>query len=56
MLPLDLRERAHMLSLLGLGFLLWGLWTGLGGTPFFFCAAGLVMIYLDDEARRSRLW
>lgn len=47
---------AHMLSLLGLGLLLWGLWTGLGGTPFFFCAAGLVMIYLDDEARRSRLW
>jgi hypothetical protein len=41
-----------MLGLAGLGFLLWGLWTGLGGTPFVFCAIGLVLLAADAEERR----
>ena len=44
-----------MLGLVGVGLFLWGLWTGLGGTPFVFCAVGLVLIILNDENRRRSL-
>lgn len=41
-----------MLALAGLGFLLWGLWTGLGGTPFIFCVIGIALIAADESRRR----
>jgi|LakMenEpi03Aug12_release.lakeMendotaPanAssembly.Ray.scaffolds.fasta_scaffold5612057_1 hypothetical protein len=45
-----------MLGLVGLGLVLWGLWTGLGGWPFLFTAVGIVLLVAEDERRRrSRL-
>lgn len=43
-----------MLGLAGLAFLLWGLWTGLGGEPFWFCVIGIVLLVVEDEQRRRR--
>jgi len=43
-----------MLGLAGLAFLLWGLWTGLGGAPFVFCLIGIVLLLVADDQRRSR--
>jgi hypothetical protein len=43
---------ADLLGLVGLGLLLYGLWLGLGGTPFFFCLFGIIMIAADDYNRR----
>lgn len=41
-----------MLGLAGLAFLLWGLWTGLGGEPFVFCVIGIFLLVAEDERRR----
>lgn len=45
-----------MLGLVGLGLLLWGLWTGLGSVPFFFCAGGIVLMLASSEEMRRRMF
>lgn len=41
-----------MLALLGLAFLLYGLWVGLGGEPFIYCVIGIGLLVAEDSKRR----
>ena len=43
---------ADLLALVGLGLLLYGLYVGLGGTPFLFCLVGIILIAAEDYNRR----
>lgn len=44
-----------MVGLLGLAILFYGLWIGLGGTPFVLCVIGIVLIAVDEAKRRTGL-
>jgi len=45
-------EDADLLALVGLGLLLYGLYIGLGSTPFFFCLFGIILIAAEGYNRR----